>query len=53
MATKGCGQLTSNDTHFSDSWFGGVKTDDESIAGGVYYCGPVKMSHKRFCLATL
>ena len=23
--TKGCGQLTSNDTYFSDSWFSSVK----------------------------
>ena len=23
------------------------------MAAGVYYCGPVKMSHKGFCLATL
>ena len=26
IATKGCGQLTSNDTYFSDSWFSSVKT---------------------------
>ena len=28
MATKGCGQLASNDTYFSDIWFSGVKTDE-------------------------
>ena len=26
IATKGCVQLTSNDTYFSDSWFSSVKT---------------------------
>ena len=25
IATKGCGQLTSNDTYFADSWFSFVK----------------------------
>ena len=25
IATKGCGQLTSNDTCFADSWFSSVK----------------------------
>ena len=25
IATKGCGQLTLNDTYFSDSWFSSVK----------------------------
>ena len=31
MATKRCGQLTSNDTYFSGSWFSGVKTVDEGM----------------------
>ena len=26
IATKGCGQLTSNDTYFSDVWFSSVKS---------------------------
>ena len=26
IATKGCSQLTSNDTYFADSWFSSVKT---------------------------
>ena len=26
MATKGCDQLTSNETYFYDIWFSGVKT---------------------------
>ena len=52
-ATKGCGQLTSNDTYFADSWFSSVKTAEEMAAAGVNYCGPVKTSHKGFCLATL
>ena len=53
MAKKGYGQLTSNYTYFYDIWFSGVKTADEEMAQGVDYCGPAKMSHKGFCLATL
>ena len=53
IATKWCGQLTSNDTYFADSWFSSVKTSDEMETAGVDYCGPVKMSHKGFCLITL
>ena len=53
ISTKGCVQLTPNDTYFSDSWFIYVKTTEEAIAAGVGYCGPVKTSHKGFCLATL
>ena len=26
IATKGCGQMTSNVTYFADSWFSSVKT---------------------------
>ena len=26
IATKGCGQLTSNNTYFSNSWFSSVRT---------------------------
>ena len=29
------------------------KTADEVMAAGVDYCGPVKTSHKGFCLSTL
>ena len=53
MATKGCGQLTSNNTYFADSWFGSVKNDEEAMAAGVDYCGLVKTIHKGFCIATL
>ena len=53
IATKGCGQLTSNYTYFAYSWFSSVKTAEEMSATGVDYCGPVKTSHKGFCLATL
>ena len=53
IATKGCGQLTSNDTYFADSWFSSVKTSEEMAAAGVNYCGPVKKSEKGFCLAML
>ena len=52
IATKGCGQQTSNVTYFSDNWFSSVKTDEETMAKGVDYCGPANMSHKGFCLAT-
>ena len=53
ISTKRCGQLTSNDTYFVDSWFSSVKTAEEVAAAGVNYCGPVKTSHKGFCLALL
>ena len=51
--TKGCGQLTPNDTYFADIWFSSVKTAEEAMAAGVDYCGPVNTSHKGFCLAML
>ena len=53
MDTKGCGQLTSNDTYFDDICFSSVKTAEEAMAVGVNYYVPVKTSHKVFCLATL
>ena len=53
IATKGCGQLTSNFTYFADIWFSSVETAEEMAAAGVDYYGPVKTSHKGFCLATL
>ena len=53
MDTKVCDQLMSNDTNFDDIWFSGVKTSEEGIIEGVDYFGPVKTSHKSFCLATL
>ena len=53
ITNKGCGQLTSNDTYFSDSWFSSVKTTEEVMASGVEYCGTVKTIHKVFCIATL
>ena len=52
IATKVCGQLISNDTYFANSWFGSVKNTEDMTAAGVNYCGPVKTSHKGFCLAT-
>ena len=52
-ATKGCGQLSSNDTFFSDIWFSRVKTEELANAEGVYFCMPVKTSHKVFCLDSL
>ena len=53
ISTKGCGQLTSNDTYFSDLCFDFVKTAEDMAAAGVNYCGPVKTSHKGNFLATL
>ena len=53
IATKGCGQLTSKDTYFADSWFSSIKTYEEMAAAGVDYCGPAKTSHKGFCLDML
>ena len=53
IATKGCGQLTSNDTYFSDSCFSSVQTAEEMADAGVDYCGPLNTSHKGFFLATL
>ena len=52
-ATKGCDQLSSNDTFFDDIWFSGVKKIEEENTEGVDYCGPVKTSHKGFFLTTL
>ena len=53
IATKGCGQLTSNDTYFADILFISVKTFDDMAAAVVDYCGLAKTIHKGFCLATL
>ena len=53
ISAKGCGQLTSKDTYFSDIWFSPVKTAEEMAAAGVDYCGPAKTIHKVFCFATL
>ena len=53
MDKKGCVQLASNDTYLADIWFSGVETSEEAMAVGIYFCGPVKMSHKVFFLATL
>ena len=53
IATKGCVQLTSNDTSFADSWFSVVNTADETMAAGVDYSGPVKTPQNKFSRATL
>ena len=53
IANKGCGQLTSNDTYFADSWLSSVKKSEEAMAAGVDYCGLAKTTHKGFCLAKL
>ena len=48
MATKGYGQLTSNDTYFDYIWCSGVKTDEEAMVERVDYFGLVKTIYKRF-----
>ena len=53
IATKVCGQLTSNDTYFSDSWFSSVKSAEKEMYVRVDYCGRAKTSHNSFYLATL
>ena len=50
---EGCGQMLSNNAYLSDSWFSGAKTAEEKITKRVDYCGPLKTSHKGFCLAML
>ena len=53
MDKKGCVNLMSNDTYFFYSWFSGVKNVEEAMAERVDYIGPVKTSHKGFCLYKL
>ena len=48
ISKKSCGQLTSNDNYFVDSWFSGVKTAEKAMDLGVNYCGPVKTIHRVF-----
>ena len=48
IATKGCGQLTSNNTYFVNSWFSSIKKSEEMEAAGVEYCDPVKTMHDVF-----
>ena len=52
-AAKGCDQISLKNTLFDDILFSAVKTAQEASAEGVYYCGPVKTSHKVFFLAKL
>ena len=52
-ATKGCGQLSSNNTLLVVSWFIRVKIEEEVNVERVDYYGPVKTSHMGFCLAML
>ena len=47
-STKGCGQMSSNYTYFSDVWFIVLKTSEEAISEGVDHCGPVKTIQKGF-----
>ena len=51
--TKGCVQLTSNDTYSADICFSSVNTAEEVIVTGVDYFRLLEMSHKVFCPAKL
>ena len=51
--TKQLGKLSSNDAIFYDIWFIRVKTAGEANPQVVYYCGPLKTSHKVLCLDNL
>ena len=53
MATKGCEQLSSNDTYFVDIWLSGEETAEEATAEGVDFCCTVNTIHKVFCISTL
>ena len=53
IATKVCGQLTPNDTYFSDICFSSVKTAEEAMSAGVDYYGLVKTIYKGICLSIL
>ena len=53
MATKGCGQLTSNGTYFFGSQFIGLEAAEEAISEVVEYFEPVNTSPKVFFLAGL
>ena len=50
---EGCVKLSSNDTIFDYSWFSRFKTTEEANTEGLDYCGPLKTTHKVFCLAKL
>ena len=52
-STKGCGKLSPNDIFFTNSWFIGVKTQEEANVERLFFWGSVKTSHKEFCLDTL
>ena len=52
-AEKGCDQLSSKNTLFGNILFSEVKTAEDKNAEVIYYCGPVKIGHKVFFLATL
>ena len=53
MDNKVCAQLTQNYTYFSDIWFSRLKTAEEAMTVGVYYCAPVKTSHNFHFLVIL
>ena len=52
-AAKLCGKLSSNETFFTDIWFSGVKTVEDTNTDGVVYCGRLKTNNKRFLLDRL
>ena len=51
--TKVCGQMSSNETLFDDSWFNGVKTEEQANSEILHYCEPAKTSHKVYLLSKL
>ena len=50
---KGCVQLSSKYTFFTDIWLSVVNIVQQVRAELLYYYGPAKTSHKVFCIATL
>ena len=50
---KGCVQISSKYTFFTDIWFSVVNIVQQVRAELLYYYGPAKTSHKVFCIATL
>ena len=47
-ATKGCSQMSQNNTFFDDIWFSEVKTAEDKNADVVDYFRLAKTSHKGF-----
>ena len=50
---NGCGQVSTSDTLFYNSWFSGIKIVEEAYAEETEYCGPTNKIHKAFFLTLL